>query len=29
MPPELVWTDETVIIDFREGAKWLQAAGYN
>jgi len=29
MPPELVWTDETVIVDFREGAKWLREAGYN
>ena len=28
MPSELVWTDETVIIDFRQGAQWLQEAGY-
>jgi len=27
MPAELVWTDETVIVDFREGAKWLREAG--
>lgn len=29
MPPELVWTEETVIVDFRDGAKWLREAGYN
>ena len=28
MPPTLVWNDETIIVDFRDGAKWLQEAGY-
>ncbi|CAL5996965.1 Aspartyl-tRNA_synthetase [Hexamita inflata] len=28
MPPTIEWTEETVIVDFRDGAKWLQEAGY-
>lgn len=23
MPPELVWSDNAVIVDFRQGCKWL------
>ncbi|CAL6001181.1 Aspartyl-tRNA_synthetase [Hexamita inflata] len=28
MPPTIEWTEEIVIVDFRDGAKWLQEAGY-
>lgn len=29
MPPTIQWTDECVIVDFRDGTRWLREAGFN